>query len=105
MDLYFRIHAGDSPFECSSCGEMFWDVHLLREHTRLKHPGAGVKVEREDEEEEVTDRPYTGDERFGNFRCQTCGLEFHRQDLLKKHARYVIDAFDKSVYLVKFRTI
>lgn len=87
LGSHARIHAGDSPFECSSCGEMFWDVHLLREHTRLKHPGAGVKVEREDAEEEVTDRPYTGDERFGNFRCQTCGLEFHRQDLLKKHAR------------------
>ncbi|KAE8745701.1 hypothetical protein FOCC_FOCC007585 [Frankliniella occidentalis] len=87
LGSHARIHAGDSPFECSSCGEMFWDVHLLREHTRLKHPGAGVKVEREEEEEEITDRPYTGDERFGNFRCQTCGLEFHRQDLLKKHAR------------------
>lgn len=66
---------------------MFWDVYLLREHTKLKHPGVGVKMEREEEEEEVSDRPYTGDERFGNFRCQTCGLEFHRQDLLKKHSR------------------
>lgn len=87
LGSHARVHAGDSPFECTSCGEMFWDVHLLREHTRLKHPGAGVKVEREEEEEEVAERPYTGDERFGNFRCQICGLEFHRQDLLKKHSR------------------
>ncbi|KAJ1519906.1 hypothetical protein ONE63_004144 [Megalurothrips usitatus] len=87
LGSHARVHAGDSPFECSSCGEMFWDVHLLREHTRLKHPGVGVKVEREEEEEEVAERPYTGDERFGNFRCQTCGLEFNRQDLLKKHSR------------------
>uniref|UniRef100_A0A1B6CHS0 C2H2-type domain-containing protein n=1 Tax=Clastoptera arizonana TaxID=38151 RepID=A0A1B6CHS0_9HEMI len=74
-----RIHAGDSPFECDVCGEMFWDVSLLREHSRSKHPHL------------MNSSPagsvYTGDDRFGNFFCEICGISFHRLDLLKKHRR------------------
>ncbi|KAJ9596451.1 hypothetical protein L9F63_012535, partial [Diploptera punctata] len=75
-----RVHAGDSPFECNTCGEMFWDVSLLKEHSRIKHAGRS-------RDESDTSGPYTGDDRFGEFNCDTCGLGFHRQDLLKRHRR------------------
>ncbi|PSN38696.1 hypothetical protein C0J52_17288 [Blattella germanica] len=75
-----RVHAGDSPFECNTCGEMFWDVGLLKEHSRTKHGGRS-------RDELDSSGPYTGDDRFGEFHCETCGLGFHRQDLLKRHRR------------------
>lgn len=73
-----RIHAGDSPFECDVCGEMFWDVTLLREHGRAKHPHLDASP---------AGSVYTGDDRFGNFFCEICGVAFHRMDLLKRHRR------------------
>ncbi|XP_069691227.1 zinc finger protein 93-like isoform X3 [Periplaneta americana] len=80
LGSHARIHAGDSPFECNTCGEMFWDVGLLKEHARTKHVGKS-------REESDASGPYTGDDRFGEFHCETCGLGFHRQDLLKRHRR------------------
>jgi len=38
IDL-LKMHAGDSPFECESCSEMFWDVTLLQEHQKTHHSG------------------------------------------------------------------
>lgn len=73
-----RIHAGDSPFECDVCGEMFWDVAMLREHSRSKHSHVDTTP---------PDSSYTGDDRFGNFFCETCGLAFDRLDLLRRHRR------------------
>ncbi|XP_046744447.1 zinc finger protein 845 [Diprion similis] len=78
-----RVHGGDSPFECTSCGDMFWDVNTLREHVRIKHGGAVQS----DLEEYDNDATYTGDERFGEFYCDTCGVPFHRLDLLKRHRK------------------
>ena len=78
-----RIHGGDSPFECTSCGDMFWDVNSLREHVRIKHGG----TVQSDTEEYDNDATYTGDERFGEFYCNTCGVPFHRLDLLKRHQK------------------
>ncbi|KAG7204032.1 hypothetical protein KM043_001891 [Ampulex compressa] len=78
-----RVHGGDSPFECTSCGDMFWDVNSLREHVRVKHGGAVQS----DAEEYDNDTNYTGDERFREFYCSTCGVPFHRLDLLKRHQK------------------
>ncbi|CAK9808973.1 Zinc finger protein 841 [Anthophora plagiata] len=78
-----RIHGGDSPFECTSCGDMFWDVNSLRDHVRIKHAG----TIQSDTEEYDNDATYTGDERFGEFYCNTCGVPFHRLDLLKRHQK------------------
>lgn len=78
-----RVHGGDSPFECTSCGDMFWDVNTLREHVRTKHAG----TVQSDFEEYDNDATYTGDERFGEFYCDTCGVPFHRLDLLKRHRK------------------
>ncbi|XP_043675356.1 zinc finger protein 91 [Vespula pensylvanica] len=79
-----RIHGGDSPFECTSCGDMFWDVNSLREHVRIKHGGT---AQSDIEEFDTNDATYTGDERFGEFYCNTCGVPFHRLDLLKRHQK------------------
>ncbi|KAK7793275.1 hypothetical protein R5R35_006773 [Gryllus longicercus] len=76
LGSHSRVHAGDSPFECNTCGEMFWDIGILREHKKAKH---GNRLEYETLD--------TGDDRFGDFHCETCGLAFHRQDLLKRHRR------------------
>lgn len=77
LGSHARIHAGDSPFECNTCGEMFWDVNLLREHSKTKHPS------RYDFE------PSYDEQRYPDFHCEVCGMVFHRQDLLKRHSRLV----------------
>ncbi|XP_049776647.1 zinc finger protein 16 isoform X2 [Schistocerca cancellata] len=74
LGSHVRIHAGDSPFECNTCGEMFWDVNLLRDHSKAKHPG---KYE--------ASSAFV--ERYSEFRCDVCGLKFQRQDLLRRHQR------------------
>lgn len=35
MCLFFQLHGGDSPVECETCGEMFWDQTTLKQHQRL----------------------------------------------------------------------
>ncbi|KAK0174371.1 hypothetical protein PV327_010148 [Microctonus hyperodae] len=79
-----RIHGGDSPFECTNCNEMFWDVNAYREHMRMKH---GVGVNNDEYDPTTNELNYTGDERFGEFYCETCGVPFHRLDLLKRHRK------------------
>ncbi|XP_015124410.1 zinc finger protein 569 [Diachasma alloeum] len=78
-----RIHGGDSPFECTNCGDMFWDVNALRDHIRIKHGVTQSPID----EFEASETPYTGDDRFGEFYCETCGVPFHRLDLLKRHRK------------------
>lgn len=78
-----RIHGGDSPFECTSCGEMFWDVNTLQQHFRVKHGGAIPQSDTE----EYDDTAYTGEEKFGEFYCNTCAAPFDRLDLLKRHQK------------------
>uniref|UniRef100_A0A0C9S1D8 ZNF420_0 protein n=1 Tax=Fopius arisanus TaxID=64838 RepID=A0A0C9S1D8_9HYME len=78
-----RIHGGDSPFECTNCGDMFWDVNALRDHIRIKHGVTQSPID----EFDTAETPYTGDERFGEFYCETCGVPFHRLDLLKRHRK------------------
>lgn len=79
-----RMHAGDSPFECNKCGEMFWDIDLMREHQRSKHAGGMAKG---DEDMEDDEEDYSDDGKYGEFFCSTCGLSFHRQENLKRHQR------------------
>ncbi|XP_043282010.1 zinc finger protein 729 [Venturia canescens] len=82
-----RIHGGDSPFECTNCGDMFWDMNTLREHIRVKHGGGQALTTSVDEFDPNDNTTYTGDERFGEFYCDTCGVPFHRLDLLKRHRK------------------
>ncbi|XP_039314769.1 zinc finger protein 423 isoform X2 [Solenopsis invicta] len=82
-----RIHGGDSPFECTSCGDMFWDINSLRDHVRIKHGGT-IPQQISDTEEYDNEAAYTGgNERIGEFYCNTCAVPFHRLDLLKRHQK------------------
>lgn len=85
LQSHSRMHASDGPYECTKCNEMFWDMSLLKEHIRIKH-GENLQMETETFENEAT---YTGDERFGEFYCETCHVPFHRLDLLKRHRKLV----------------
>ncbi|XP_022909616.1 zinc finger protein 569 [Onthophagus taurus] len=76
-----RVHAGDSPFECQKCGEMFWDAALMREHLRNKH--GDIEEGFEDEDDEYSEE----DTKYGEFFCQTCGVTFHRIELLRRHQK------------------
>ena len=83
-----RIHGGDSPLECQSCNEMFWDVNMLQEHMRVKH-GLGLMPAGMDiQDEPMHDmNSFVNEERFGEYFCDTCGVPFHRLDLLKRHRK------------------
>lgn len=104
-----KAHGTDSPLECEHCGEMFWDVVLLREHElshqEPQHSGylkmEDVNSEDEefrieemhnqlDEDDTLSDLEAEGNRnKFGDFYCDTCGLSFHRQVLLKSHMKNV----------------
>ncbi|GLV35915.1 uncharacterized protein CBL_09867 [Carabus blaptoides fortunei] len=90
-----RIHAGDSPFECETCNEMFWDVTVLREHVRSKHV-CGMRFHRTDllrrhmrSHSEVKEE-FNNEVDFGHV-CNVCGQSFSEAlDLLahaESHAR------------------
>ncbi|GAB0095950.1 zinc finger protein 646 [Sergentomyia squamirostris] len=93
-----RMHGGDSPHECETCGEMFWDPNRLREHQMThrmiieqQQTVGGASSDFDDpmnDEETETDSGEGGvDEKYGDFYCEICGMCFHRQILLKRHAR------------------
>lgn len=87
-----RMHAGDSPFECRLCDEMFWDVNKMREHMRVKHGEGDVNISGHTTigglvQQQSDDDEYSEDDKFGEFFCNECGESFTRSDQLKRHAR------------------
>ncbi|KAK4876240.1 hypothetical protein RN001_012662 [Aquatica leii] len=78
-----RVHGGDSPFECRTCEEVFWDIALMREHVRIKHGGIEQNFDDDDDDEDYSDE----ETKYGEFFCPTCGMSFHRQDNMKRHHR------------------
>ncbi|KAL7294133.1 hypothetical protein TKK_0012162 [Trichogramma kaykai] len=79
-----RIHGGDSPLECISCNELFWDMNSLQEHNRTKHNGGMIQLVQQMPESVPT---YEENDGFGEYTCETCGIPFHRLDLLKRHRK------------------
>lgn len=77
----------DSPFECNQCQEMFCDNYSLQEHQKTHQfeessseydpPSAGEESASESEPDQL----------YGDFYCSECGISFHRQDLLRRHAK------------------
>ncbi|XP_017047099.1 uncharacterized protein LOC108092112 [Drosophila ficusphila] len=82
-----KNHRVDSPFECNQCQEMFWDNSSLQEHQKTHQfeesnseydPASAEDSASESEPEEQL---------YGEFYCNECGISFHRQDLLRRHAK------------------
>lgn len=86
LGSHARIHGGDSPYECTSCAELFWDINTLQEHMRVKH-GIGLMPISDDQDEIEHETSYSANESMGEYFCDTCGVPFHRLDLLKRHRR------------------
>ncbi|EDW16664.1 uncharacterized protein LOC6575187 [Drosophila mojavensis] len=84
---HIKNHRVDSPFECNQCQDMFWDNYSLQEH---------LKTHQFEESNSEYDPASAGDDSaseseaeqlYGDFYCSECGISFHRQDLLRRHAR------------------
>ncbi|KAH8267327.1 hypothetical protein KR018_010945 [Drosophila ironensis] len=84
-----KNHRIDSPFECNQCQEMFWDNGSLQEHLKTHQfeesnseydPNSAEDSASESEEPEEK-------QLYGDFYCAECGIFFHRQDLLRRHAK------------------
>lgn len=84
-----RVHAGDSPLECNTCGETFWDINMLRDHSQSKH---GVRIAlnnvNETQDEEYFPNEENSEE-YTDFHCDICGNMFHRWESLKRHRRQI----------------
>ncbi|KAH8418038.1 hypothetical protein KR222_010847 [Zaprionus bogoriensis] len=84
---HIKNHRMDSPFECNQCQEMFWDNFSLQEHQKThqfeesnsEYDPASAGEDSASESE--------ADQLYGDFYCSECGISFHRQDLLRRHAK------------------
>lgn len=81
------MHGTDSPHECDSCTEMFWDIAQLREHQKIHHAGQSSNSEYEPDADQDKDSDSDADSKFGVFYCSICGISFHRNELLLRHQK------------------
>lgn len=66
---------------------MFWDQNSLQDHQRT-HQFEESNSEYDPNEGEVdTQTESESEQLYGEFYCSECGMSFHRQDLLKRHAK------------------
>ncbi|KAH9644801.1 hypothetical protein HF086_007889 [Spodoptera exigua] len=100
---YYEVHGGDSPVECSSCGELCWSREALASHMRQRHPHLPPRTDQQEQPFEDSDSgddmefrlsplSHGGGERavYDTMRgpelfCQDCGVAFQRADLLRRH--------------------
>ncbi|KAF9418822.1 hypothetical protein HW555_004489 [Spodoptera exigua] len=103
LQSHARVHGGDSPVECSSCGELCWSREALASHMRQRHPHLPPRTDQQEQPFEDSDSgddmefrlsplSHGGGERavYDTMRgpelfCQDCGVAFQRADLLRRH--------------------
>lgn len=102
---HYRIHGGDSQYECETCGDRFWDRSLLQDHIRQRHvaslvagpvpledgrAGGGTTAIVEEVAADVREgdliQESTDDGKWHPF-CDSCGMVFQRQEQLKRHIK------------------
>ncbi|XP_017142965.1 uncharacterized protein LOC108156152 [Drosophila miranda] len=81
-----KNHRVDSPFECNLCQEMFWDNSSLLEHQKT-HQFEDSNSEYDPASGDDSVSESEPDQLYGDFYCSECGICFHRQDLLRRHAK------------------
>lgn len=90
------MHGGDSPYECDSCSEMFWEVSLLRDHQKIHHAGQSSNSEYEPDNDQEKDSDSEADSKYGVFYCPVCGMSFHRNELLVRHQKTHVKKYDED---------
>ncbi|XP_063536311.1 zinc finger protein 358 [Cydia strobilella] len=102
LQSHSRIHGGDSPIECGTCGELCWSREALATHARQRHPHQPPQQPTrepydsnsgdDDMEYQLSPLADSGSERavYDTQRgpelfCQDCGVAFQRADLLRRH--------------------
>ncbi|PZC79528.1 hypothetical protein B5X24_HaOG216193 [Helicoverpa armigera] len=103
LQSHARVHGGDSPVECGSCGELCWSREALATHMQQRHPHLPPRDPQPDPPYDDSDSgddmefrlsPLSagGGERavYDTMRgpelfCQDCGVAFQRADLLRRH--------------------
>ncbi|XP_026322799.1 myeloid zinc finger 1-like, partial [Hyposmocoma kahamanoa] len=107
LQSHARVHGGDSPVECVSCGELCWSREALAHHAATKHPHLpppkhetprnDYNDSNSDDDMEFRLSPMEGVRDASSERasmdalrgpslfCQDCGVAFQRADLLRRH--------------------
>ncbi|XP_075148808.1 uncharacterized protein LOC142222520 [Haematobia irritans] len=83
-----KTHRNDSPFECPQCNEIFWDQNSLSEHQRThQFEESNSEYDPNEGEDDTQSESESDQQLYGEFYCSECGMSFHRQDLLRRHAK------------------
>ncbi|XP_059052146.1 zinc finger protein 48-like [Achroia grisella] len=106
LQSHARVHGGDSPVECASCGELCWSREALAAHAAARHPHLPRPPRAradpdpdpdpgDDSDEDMdfrlsqasggAERPAYEQMRGPELFCQDCGVAFQRADLLRRH--------------------
>ncbi|XP_073817194.1 uncharacterized protein [Musca autumnalis] len=88
MLAHTKSHRNDSPFECPQCNELFWDQASLNDHQKThQFEESNSEYDPNEGEDETQSESESEQQLYGEFYCSECGMSFHRQDLLKRHAK------------------
>ncbi|KAH8361103.1 hypothetical protein KR200_007182 [Drosophila serrata] len=83
-----KNHRVDSPFECNQCQEMFWDNSSLQDHQKThQFEESNSEYDPASGDDSASETSEPEDQLYGEFYCNECGISFHRQDLLRRHAK------------------
>ncbi|KAM7359217.1 uncharacterized protein ACRADG_012923 [Cochliomyia hominivorax] len=88
MLAHTKTHRNDSPYECPQCNELFWDQNSLQDHQKThQFEESNSEYDPNEGEDETQTESESEQQLYGEFYCSECGMSFHRQDLLRRHAK------------------